>query len=237
MLASMEPDLQQQSKNIEAFNMIENLKSMFQMHARTERFNVWRSLMDCKLKEGDPLSPHVIKMIGNMQALDRLGFPLGDELSTDTILGSLPDSYGTFISNYHMHGMDKKLTELHGMLKVAEQDIKKGMHQVLMVQKLTKFKKSWSKKKSKAKGTKKVISIAASKYGSDSGTICFCCKEASHWKRNYSKWLAEHGKKAKSATSGKGTLVAYVIDIYLADTPSSSWVFDTRSVVHICNSV
>jgi hypothetical protein len=29
--------------------------------------------------------------------------------------------------------MDKKLTELHGMLKVAEQDIKKGTHQVLMV--------------------------------------------------------------------------------------------------------
>ena len=29
----------------------------------------------------------------------------------------------------------------------------------------------------------------------------------------------------------------YVIDIYLADIPSSSWVFDTRSVVHICNSM
>ena len=29
MLASMEPDLQQQFKNVEAFYMIENLKSMF----------------------------------------------------------------------------------------------------------------------------------------------------------------------------------------------------------------
>ena len=90
--------------------------------------------MDCKLKEGDPLSLHVIKMIGYVQALDHLGFPLLDELATDVVLGSLPPSYGTFISNYHMHGMDKELTELHGMLKVAEQDIKKGMHQVLMVQ-------------------------------------------------------------------------------------------------------
>ena len=133
--------------------MIENLKSMFQMQARTERFNVWRSLMDCKLKEGDPLSPHVINMIGYVQALDRLGFPLLDELATDAVLGSLPPSYGTFISNYHMHGMDNKLTELHGMLKVAEQDIKKGTHQVLTVQKSAKFKKSLSKKKAKAKGT------------------------------------------------------------------------------------
>lgn len=89
--------------------------------------------MDCKLKEGGPLSPHVIKMTRYMQTLDRLGFLLLDELATDAILGSLPASYGTFVSNYHMHGMDKKLTEFHGMLKVAEQDIKKGTHQVLMV--------------------------------------------------------------------------------------------------------
>ena len=59
------------------------------------------------------------------------------------------------------------------------------------------------------------------------------CKETGHWKRNCSKWLAENGKKAGDGASGKGTLVAYVIDIYLADIPSSSWVFDTRSVVHI----
>ena len=37
------------------------------------------------------------------------------------------------------------------MLKVAEQDIRKGMHQVLMVQKSAKFKKSWSRKKAKVK--------------------------------------------------------------------------------------
>ena len=56
-------------------------------------------------------------------------------------------------------------------------------------------------------------------------------------KRNYSKWLAEHGKKVGNASSSKGTLVGYVIDIYLADIPSISWVFDTVSVVHICNSM
>ena len=123
MLACMEPDLQQHFENVEAYDMIESLKSMFQTQARTERFNVWRSLMDCKLKEGDPLIPHVIKMIGYVQALDRLGFLLLDELATDAVLGYLPPGYGTFISNYHMHGMDKKLTELHEMLKVAEQDI------------------------------------------------------------------------------------------------------------------
>ena len=60
MLASMEPELQQQFEDIRAFDMIESLKGMFHVQARTKSFNVWRSLMDCKLKEGDPLSPHVM---------------------------------------------------------------------------------------------------------------------------------------------------------------------------------
>jgi hypothetical protein len=58
--------------------------------------------------------------------LEKLGFPLGKELSTDFILMSLPPSYGNFILNYHMHGVEKGLNELCGMLKTAETDIKKG---------------------------------------------------------------------------------------------------------------
>ena len=57
-----------------------------------------------------------------------------------------------------MHGMDKELTELHGMLKQAEADLKKGASQVLMVQKkANKFKNSsWTKnKKKKAKSERK----------------------------------------------------------------------------------
>ena len=38
-------------------------------------------------------------------------------------------------------------------------------------------------------------------------------------------------------TSDSGTLVCNVIDIYLADAPNSSWVYDTGSVIHICNSM
>ena len=49
-----------------------------------------------------------------------------------------------------------------------------------MVQKSAKFKKSWSKKKSKAKGTEMVTSAAAPKSGPDSKTVCFHCKETGH---------------------------------------------------------
>ena len=89
------------------------------------------------------------------------------------------------------------------MLKVAEQDIKKGTHQVLMVQKSAKFKKSWSKKKAKAKGTEMLTSAAAPKSGPDLKTIFYHCKETCHWKRNCSKWLVEHGKKAENVLQAK----------------------------------
>ena len=86
-----------------------------------------------------------------------------------------------------------------------------------MVQNSAKFKKSLSKKKAKAKGKEKEgtpTAAAAPKSGTASGSICFHCKEAGHWKRNCSKWLAEKGKKTGSMTSS-GTLVVYVIDILL----------------------
>src|SRR3954468_13468405 len=77
------------------------------------------------MAEGATVGPHVIKMVGYSHTLEKLGFPLVQELATDFILASLPSSYGHFILNYHMHGVKKGLNELCGMLKTAESDMKK----------------------------------------------------------------------------------------------------------------
>jgi len=96
-------------------------------------------------------------MVGYTQRLEKLGFPISQELATDFILLSLPPSYENFISNCHMHGVEKGLNELCGMLKIAEADIKKsvGSSQVLAVQNKPNFKRkkgyAWKKKKGKAK--------------------------------------------------------------------------------------
>ena len=120
----------------------------------------------------------MIKMVGYVQSLDRLGYPISEEFATDIILNSLPSAYGQFISNYHMHGMDKKLTELHGMLKQAEADLKKGTSQVLMVQNKPKFKKSsWTKKKKTKSGGSAPDPNPSSSSGTKStplaGSTCF----------------------------------------------------------------
>jgi hypothetical protein len=54
-----------------------------------------------------------------------LGCELKDDLATDVILQSLPTSYESFIMNFHMNGMEKIVAEMHGMLKIAEDSIKK----------------------------------------------------------------------------------------------------------------
>ena len=85
-----------------------------------------KAFAETKLAEEAPVGPHVIKMVGYTQRLEKLGFPLGQELATDFILASLHPSYGNFVSNYHMHGAEKGLNELCGMLKTVECDIKKS---------------------------------------------------------------------------------------------------------------
>ena len=127
MLACMEPDLQMQFESYHVYELVVALRDMFQTQARTERFNVSKAFVECKLAEGAPVGPHVIKMVGYVQRLEKLGFPLGQELATDFILMSLLPSYGNFISNYHMHGVEKGLNELCGMLKASKSDIKKGI--------------------------------------------------------------------------------------------------------------
>src|SRR3954470_5177089 len=86
-----------------------------------------------------------------------------------------------FILNYHMHGTDKKLTKLHGMLKKAEADLKKGTSQVLVVQNKAKFKKgSWSKKKSKSGGKQAQDPVTSASLGTNPsplvGSTCFYYK-------------------------------------------------------------
>jgi hypothetical protein len=54
-----------------------------------------------------------------------------------------------------MNGLDKTLSELHGMLKIAEENIKKNLNHVMMIQKGDKKRKRWMPPNPKAKGKEK----------------------------------------------------------------------------------
>jgi hypothetical protein len=120
MLATMNSELQKQHDNMATFDMIRHLKMLYQEKERHERFEVSKSLFQGKLAEGAPIGPHVLKMIGYVENLKRLGFPLRKELATDLILQLSPKSFSQFVLNFNMNDMDITLPELLGMLRTAE---------------------------------------------------------------------------------------------------------------------
>jgi hypothetical protein len=53
--------------------------------------------------------------------------------------------------DFHINGMEKTVAELHGMLKTAEDSIKKNPNHVMMVQTEKKKWKRWTPPKGKGK--------------------------------------------------------------------------------------
>ena len=62
--------------------MIGHLKEMFQEKARIERFNTIKALLPCKLTASGSVSPHVLKMKGHLEHLDKLGLKIDNWLLT-----------------------------------------------------------------------------------------------------------------------------------------------------------
>ncbi|KAK1615224.1 hypothetical protein QYE76_020741 [Lolium multiflorum] len=90
-----------------------------------------------------------------------------------------------------MRNMNKELPELFSMLKSAEVEIRKE-HQVLMVNKTTKFKKQGKPKKDLKKGGKKAAAPPEKpKGGPKPDTDCYYRNGKGHWKRNCPKYLAD----------------------------------------------
>ena len=122
--------------------------------------------------------------------------------------------------NYNVQGITKKILELFENL--AKVEIKKE-YQVLMVNKITSFKKN---------GKQVVSPVKKPKAEPKREAECFYCKGNGHWKWNYPKYLADK----KDGKVNKGIFDIHVIDVYLTSSRSSPWVFDTCSVAKISNT-
>ena len=237
MLATMISELQKQHENMDAYDMIVHLKKLYQEQARQERYDVSKSLFGCKMAEGSPVGTHVLKMIGYIENLDRLGFPLGQELATDLILQSLPDCYNQFIMNFNMNEIDKPLPELLSMLRTAEKSVNKGKAVMMVSETKNNGKGKKQHKKPKGKGKKKGPNKPGNSSLKPKGGVakegtCFHCGVTGHWKRNCAKYLEELKKQKGNEISTSGI---FVIEVNFSTT--SSWVLDTGCGSHICSNV
>ena len=129
--------------------------------------------------------------------------------------------------------MTKTIPELFMMLKLTKVEIKKE-HQVLMVEKITSFKKRAKGKKGNFKKNGKQVAtpVKKPKARPKPETECFYCKGNGHWKWNCPRYLADK----KDGKVNKGIFDIHVIDVYFTSVYSNPSVFDTGSVAKSSNT-
>jgi hypothetical protein len=66
---------------VDTYTIIQGMCGIFENRARTERYNISKALFACKLAEGSPISPHVIKMMGYIETLIKLGCKIKNDLT------------------------------------------------------------------------------------------------------------------------------------------------------------
>ncbi|GJU62039.1 retrotransposon protein, putative, ty1-copia subclass [Tanacetum coccineum] len=212
MLGSMTLELHRQFENYSPYEMLQELKSMFEKQAGVERFDLFQTFHACKQEEGKSVAAYILQMKGYVDQLECLGYVLPQDLTVGLILNRLTKYFAGFVRNYNMHNMGKTIGELHAMIIEYEMGLPKKAEtpQVMMIKggKIQKSKKKSLKAKGKGKangkGNDKQVYIPKPKNPKPSAKehpakddTCHHCKEVGHWKRNFPVYLAELLKKKK----------------------------------------
>ncbi|GJU01149.1 retrotransposon protein, putative, ty1-copia subclass [Tanacetum coccineum] len=132
----MTPELHRQFENSSPYDMIKELKSMFEKQAGVEWFDLIQTFHACKQEEGKSVSSYVLKMKGYVEQLEHLGYVLPQDISVGLILNGLTSDFAGFVKNYIMHNMGKTIGELHALLIEYEKGLPKkaATPQVMAIQ-------------------------------------------------------------------------------------------------------
>ena len=194
--------------NQEAYEIMVNLKNMFQVQARNERFVATKALSSCRMTPGTSASAHVLKMKGYLDTLERLEVQVPKELAIDLILASLSDAFDEFVKNYKLQEMTESVMELYGMLRTAEKSIQKSNPLLKVKRGKIEKKGNWNDK-AKPMGPKPSgrypkfpnTPKANQPKLKESESTCFHCNQVGHWKKNC-KLLKEEKKRTKASNYG-----------------------------------
>nr|GEY54137.1 hypothetical protein [Tanacetum cinerariifolium] len=93
----MTHELHRQFENSSPCDMIKELKSMFEKQARVERFDLIQTFHACKQEEGKPVAKYILKMKGNLEQLERLGYVLPQDFRVGLILNGLTSDFAGFV--------------------------------------------------------------------------------------------------------------------------------------------
>nr|GEV17460.1 hypothetical protein [Tanacetum cinerariifolium] len=161
MLESMTLELHRQFKNYSPYEMLQELRSMFEKQAAVERFDLIQTFHSCKQEEEKSVSQYVLKMKGYVEQLERLGYVLQQDLSVGLVLNGFTNDFAGFVRNYNMHNIWKTIDELHALLIEYKKGLPKKVvtPQVMTIQggRIQKANKKSQNAKGMGKGKGKVL--------------------------------------------------------------------------------
>ncbi|EPS70178.1 hypothetical protein M569_04583 [Genlisea aurea] len=124
-----------------------------------------------------------------IEILEALNFTMDAELHIDWILASFPETFGDFITHFHMTKTSCTLPELSNSLVVAQGNFSgKGYGQTHAGLTISHQSKKKGKKGGKLKGKKKIEKKAGKGKELNVSGKYFHCNEEGHWKRNCPKY-------------------------------------------------
>ena len=86
MLYGLEPGLQKHFERHGAYKMFQELKLVFQTHARVERYETSDKYFAYKMEENSSASEHVLRLSGYYNCLNQVGVNLLDKIVIDKFL-------------------------------------------------------------------------------------------------------------------------------------------------------
>nr|GEY36219.1 hypothetical protein [Tanacetum cinerariifolium] len=197
MIGSMSPELQRTLENYTAYDMMKELKIMFEEQAQQELFETVKAFHACK-QENDQSDCDQFIQNYNMHSMGKTLAKLHAMLKL------------------YEKGILKKV-ETPAVLAIREGKIQKE-------KKKPQREKGKAKGKNKlAYAPKTKITSPPKRDNPKKDSICHHCKEVGHWRRNCPSYHVEL-KKRKNA-SVASTLGIFTIELYAFS--NKSWVYDT----------
>ena len=242
ILASMDSSHLKRFEKMDVQSIFLHVSELYGEQSRNTRYDLSRKFFHTKMAANASVGDHVLKMIGWVEELANLGFILDNELYTDIILQSLPSSYTQFISNFNMNNLNPSLPELLNILRVEESTRARDKAILAVedsssskVKPTKKIKKKSQQKAKKVKGKGKGAEMSKKETGKKAAVTCFFCGKKGHIKSQCRKFLAH------VATLKENPVAAIASGVFVVENcfsiSSNSWVLDTGSGSHICNSL
>ena len=86
MLYDLESGLQRHFERHEAYEMLQELKLVFQTHAHVERYETFDKHFAYKMEENSSTNEHVLRMSEYYNRLNQVGVNLPDKIVIDRVL-------------------------------------------------------------------------------------------------------------------------------------------------------